>query len=478
MKINYLAIIPARSGSKGVKNKNIMMINHQPLLKYVGDLAENNSMIDGIFLSTDSEEYLKIFNDFSYSKNITGTYLRKVENSQDNSTPYEYLSDLFEHLKLNDIDVVNFLILQPTNPLTSSYDIKDSINRFELIENKILVSVSKPIQHLGCMINIDRGFKFIVENSGSNRQSYDFNPYFINGNIYIMSKKEYDNRIKEDKSNIFLIEDKTNFYYQNINTGFQIDYYNDLFLVENHLMNKFLDQGWDVYKNIFTLEEVDYLKKEIFQYVNKYKGKMEKYDINYTKDSINSIHCLHKFDNTFKDFFNNHQKLNKIASRLLNEDVEITNIESFLKPTNGLEVPLHQDNRLFCVEDGKAFTAWISLDNIDKNNGGLKVWPYSNRLGLLKHRPSMMLGTSQTIDESEYDKFDKDGYIINNLSPGDIQFHHCMTIHASDQNKSLNSRNVLTIQYKAVNSKFDRKKLDEYRNEVIKQQNLLKGSNY
>lgn len=476
MIINYLAIIPARSGSKGIKNKNIMKINQNNLFKYVGELAENNNKVDGIILSTDSQKYLDIFNNLGFEKNLTNNYLRKLENSLDNSVSNDYLEDLMIYLKNINIKVKNIIILQSTNPLSSNKDLTDCIEKYESCKHKIIVSVSKPIQHLGCMIDIQKDkFEYITEYQGSNRQNYEINPYFINGNIYITSIEEYE--LNKNK-NIFMIPGKTNFFYQHINTSFQIDYYHDIFFVENILQNKLLNYGWEVHRNILDSNDIKFIHDQIDLYVQKHKDNMKNYDLNLTTDNkINSIHCLHKFDNTFIDFFNKNLKLNKIVNNIFNEDVEITNIEAFLKPAGtGREVPVHQDNQLFCVEDAKSFTAWIALNEIDSSNGGLKVWSHSNHLGLLKHKKSYMLGTSKTIDESEYDKFGINNYIINSLKPGDIQFHHCLTIHGSEPNTSQKNRNVITVQYKAKNSNFDKNLVDEYRKEVIRQQNILKSN--
>ena len=58
--MNVLAIIPARSGSKSVVDKNIRLINGKPLLAYSIEHAKASRYINRIILSTDSEKYAKI----------------------------------------------------------------------------------------------------------------------------------------------------------------------------------------------------------------------------------------------------------------------------------------------------------------------------------------------------------------------------------------------------------------------------------
>ena len=57
-----IAIITARSGSSGIKNKNIKMINNKPLIYYTIKFAKKLKFIDKLIFSTDSK---KIFEDCS-----------------------------------------------------------------------------------------------------------------------------------------------------------------------------------------------------------------------------------------------------------------------------------------------------------------------------------------------------------------------------------------------------------------------------
>ena len=58
--MNNIAIIPARSGSKGVKDKNIKLMNGKPLLAYSIEATKKLGMFDEIMVSTDSQKYANI----------------------------------------------------------------------------------------------------------------------------------------------------------------------------------------------------------------------------------------------------------------------------------------------------------------------------------------------------------------------------------------------------------------------------------
>lgn len=54
-KQKVIAIIPARSGSKGLKNKNLKLFNKKPLIFYPIDAAIKSGVIDTILVTTDSK---------------------------------------------------------------------------------------------------------------------------------------------------------------------------------------------------------------------------------------------------------------------------------------------------------------------------------------------------------------------------------------------------------------------------------------
>jgi CMP-N,N'-diacetyllegionaminic acid synthase len=57
--MRILAFIPARGGSKGIPNKNIVLLNEKPLIYYTIDAAKSSRYITDIFLSSDDPEILR-----------------------------------------------------------------------------------------------------------------------------------------------------------------------------------------------------------------------------------------------------------------------------------------------------------------------------------------------------------------------------------------------------------------------------------
>ncbi len=79
-----IAIIPARSGSKGLKDKNIKLLNEKPLLYYSINAAIKSKMFDEIMVSTDSQKYA----DIAISFGASVPFLRNDLLSNDNASSW------------------------------------------------------------------------------------------------------------------------------------------------------------------------------------------------------------------------------------------------------------------------------------------------------------------------------------------------------------------------------------------------------
>ncbi|MBQ7565059.1 MAG: acylneuraminate cytidylyltransferase family protein [Lachnospiraceae bacterium] len=124
-----IAVIPARSGSKGLRDKNIKELNGKPLLAYTIEAAAESEAFDTIHVSTDSEEYAKIAKE--YGADVP--FLRAPEYATDSAATWDvvkYTVEQYEKLGRS-FDVVG--LLQPTTPLRTAMDIR---NAFQLLIDK------------------------------------------------------------------------------------------------------------------------------------------------------------------------------------------------------------------------------------------------------------------------------------------------------------------------------------------------------
>ena len=137
MNTKNLAIIPARSGSKGLKDKNIKELNGKPLLAYAILAAQESELFDTIHVSTDSEKYAEIAKKWGADE----PFLRSAEFAADNTTTWAAVKyALSEYSKIGQtFDTVT--VLQPTSPLRTSYDIKNAFRFFEDKKANMISSV-------------------------------------------------------------------------------------------------------------------------------------------------------------------------------------------------------------------------------------------------------------------------------------------------------------------------------------------------
>lgn len=197
-------------------------------------------------------------------------------------------------------------------------------------------------------------------------------------------------------------------------------------------------------------------------------------DINIVDGQVNSFHRLHECDALMKIY--RESGILDLCATLLNDDVEIRAAELFAKPGKvGLKVPFHQDNFLWCLEQGKALTVWIACKPVSVLNGGITYAVGSHKFKTVNHVPSNHPGTSQMISPEYFEKIALNcDFITPSLNKGDFLIHHSELLHGSDANQSIYPRHGLTIQVKAKNDKYDLNKLKAYEDSLQDQINSRK----
>ena len=111
--MKVLGLIPARSGSKGVPDKNIRKLGGYPLIQWSINACKLAKYIDRVIVSTDSEYYGKI----AKQMGAEVPFLRPVEISQDFSTDYEFIINVLDNLSKKNEEPLYISHIRPTTPL-------------------------------------------------------------------------------------------------------------------------------------------------------------------------------------------------------------------------------------------------------------------------------------------------------------------------------------------------------------------------
>lgn len=193
-KLKSIAIIPARSGSKGLKDKNIKLLCGIPLMAYSIRCAKESGMFEKIFVSTDSEEYARIAEEYGADAH----FLRSEENSGDKVGSWDVVREVLERFEEEGETFDTIMLLQPTSPLRNVEDIKNSFKQMKEKNANAILSVTE-MEHsplwsntLGkdlCMDSFQN-----EEYRGIPRQwlpTY----YRLNGAIYLIKKEELQKKI-------------------------------------------------------------------------------------------------------------------------------------------------------------------------------------------------------------------------------------------------------------------------------------------
>tara|TARA_S200000501_G_scaffold371931_1_gene415958 strand:+ start:354 stop:1049 length:696 start_codon:yes stop_codon:yes gene_type:complete len=183
---SILAIIPARSGSKGLPNKNILKLDGKPLIAWSIIEANKSKYIDKCIVST-NDRYIA---DISISYKCEVPFIRPCDLSTDKAN----LNDVIMHaIKTidNQYDIV--IVLQPTSPLRKSFDIDRALEIMMDRDAPTVVSVSqsnKPF-HWNYVIEENGTLKpcTSIKNITTNRQQFP-KTYLPNGALFI-SKVDY-----------------------------------------------------------------------------------------------------------------------------------------------------------------------------------------------------------------------------------------------------------------------------------------------
>jgi len=124
--MKFVALIPARAGSKGILDKNIKLINGKPLIAWSIEQAINSTLVDDVYLSTDGKKISNIGLQF----NAKVPFLRPAELSSDEASTESVMLHFLNWLEETNLTVDALVLLQATSPVRSPNLIDNCIRKF------------------------------------------------------------------------------------------------------------------------------------------------------------------------------------------------------------------------------------------------------------------------------------------------------------------------------------------------------------
>lgn len=186
----FLAIVPARAGSKGLPGKNIRELCGKPLIAWSIDSGLSSNNIDEVVVSTDCEEIAKISKKYGASV----PFLRPIELASDTATTFDAIKHTIEYYKNNfNITYDYIILLEPTSPLREKDDLDNMIQKIVNLEDDFdaIVSIGEVHEHPSIMKQVD-GYiikPYCFELMMSSRRQDNQPAYFPYGVAYIIKTK-------------------------------------------------------------------------------------------------------------------------------------------------------------------------------------------------------------------------------------------------------------------------------------------------
>ena len=182
-----IAIIPARGGSKGLPGKNIRNLNGKPLIAYTIEEALKSKYITRVILSTDDVEIAKVAK--QYGAEVP--FMRPSHLATDAAKAIDAYKYTYERLeKEENIEISEFVILQPTSPFRTANHIDQAIDLYNDKKADSVISYCPEHHPIIWHKYITEAGKIESIFEGSTRNRQEEKPtYFPNGAIYIFKRK-------------------------------------------------------------------------------------------------------------------------------------------------------------------------------------------------------------------------------------------------------------------------------------------------
>lgn len=217
----FLAIIPARGGSKRLPQKNILNLAGKPLIAWTIEAGLKSKYIDKVIVTSDDKEILSISQQYG-----TITIKRPNELASDSATTFDAIKHAIDNAEAYDYIV----LLQPTSPLRNTDHINEAIELLMAKQADAVISVCK-MDHSPLWSNTlpgDGNMCCFIKDEIKNKRSQDLEKYYrLNGAIYICKT----DKLLDEKS--FMLNNNIFAYEMDRKSSVDIDEEMDLKMAEN-----------------------------------------------------------------------------------------------------------------------------------------------------------------------------------------------------------------------------------------------------
>ncbi|WP_339625069.1 acylneuraminate cytidylyltransferase family protein [uncultured Winogradskyella sp.] len=226
--MNYLVIITARGGSKGIPKKNIKLLNGKPLIQYSIDIAKSISHLDDICFTTDNDDIIKV----AETCGLNITFKRPEVLATDTANSRDVMLHALEHyetLRNKTYDAI--VLLQPTSPFRTIDQVKNCI---DLYNNDLDMVVSVKAASANPYYNLyeeTNGFLESSKKGNFTRRQDCPDVWEFNGAIYVINTTALRAQPMSDFSKVKKFE-------MSEETSIDIDTPLDWKIAEFHLQNK------------------------------------------------------------------------------------------------------------------------------------------------------------------------------------------------------------------------------------------------
>ncbi|MGE3591195.1 MAG: NTP transferase domain-containing protein [Arcobacter sp.] len=207
----FLAVIPARGGSKRLPRKNVLDLCGKPLIVWSIEAGLKSNYIDKVVVSSDDEEILNISKEYGAE-----TIKRPNEFASDTATTFDAIKHTIDNLEIYDYVV----LLQPTSPLRDDKHIDEAVKLLQTKNADAVVSVCE-MDHSPLWSNTlpeDGSLANFRHEKAKGKRSQDLEKYYrVNGAIYICKTE----KLLEEKG--FFLKDNIFAYVMDRESSVDID---------------------------------------------------------------------------------------------------------------------------------------------------------------------------------------------------------------------------------------------------------------